>query len=186
MAIQDPILTASDAFLTNPFVLNVVTAILILLIGFIIGKIIGKIILKVLKEIEFDKNMKKTTGYGVSYSLIVSRFVSYFIYFIAVIMALDSLGLTPFVLKAVAIVILLIVGISILLAIKDSIPNFIAGISVRRKKLCEVGDRIKVGNIEGKVVEVNLLDTRLKTSNKDLIVVPNSYFMKNYVVKKNK
>jgi len=40
-----------------------------------------------------------------------------------------------------------------------------------------------VGEIEGVVVEVNLIDTRIKTEKGDIIYVPNSNMIKKKVVK---
>ncbi|MBC8500549.1 MAG: mechanosensitive ion channel [Nanoarchaeota archaeon] len=186
MALTDSIINISDAFVQNQLLIKIVTAIIILLIGFIIGRIVGRIILKLLKEIEFDKTIRKATGYQASFSALLSKSSSYFIYFLAILMALESLGLTPFVLNMISVVILLIVGISVILAIKDFIPNFIAGYSVRKKGLYKQGDRIKVGKVEGKITKISLLDTHVVTKKKDMIVIPNSYFIKNLVIKKSR
>jgi len=184
MAIFDSLISASDSFIKNPVLLKIVTSIIILFIGFIFGRIAGKIILKVLKKIEFDKTIKRATGYESSIASIISKTVSFLIYFATVLIFLESLGLTSIVLNIVLVVILLIIGISAILAIKDFIPNFMAGYSLRSKGLFKTGDKIKVGNIEGKIIKINLLDTHVNTNKNDLMVIPNSFFIKNVVVKK--
>jgi len=184
MSILDSLISASESFINNPLLLKIVTSIIILLIGFIAGRIIGKVILKVLKKIELDKTFKKSTGHESSITHIISKGVSYFIYFVTVLIFLESLGLTPFVLNIILIVVLAIVAVSIILAIKDFIPNFIAGYSLKSKELYKINDNIKVEHIEGIIVKINLLDTHVETKKKDLIVIPNSFLIKNVVVKK--
>jgi len=184
MALKDSLLSISNSIVTNQFMLKVVTAVIILLVGFVIGRIAGKLILKLLKEIDFDKTIKKTTGYEGSTARIISRSLSYLIYFLSILVALESLGLSAFILNMILLAIIMIIVISFLLAIKDFIPNFIAGFTVRRNNLFNKGDKIKVGSVEGKILKISLLDTHVVTPKKDLVVVPNSYFTKNLVIKK--
>lgn len=184
MAIQDPIIQVSQAITQNELLISIVSAVIILLIGFIVGRIVGKLLLKVLREIEFDKTVKKATGYQHSAAELSSNIASYFIYFITIILALESLGLTPFVLNMIVVVIIVILAISIILAVKDFIPNFAGGYSVRTKGLFKKGDIVKVDTVEGKIVKINLLDTHIETHNGDLILIPNSFFIKNMVIKK--
>ena len=151
VSLIDSIVNFSDAFTNNAVLIELVTALLILLFGLFIGRLVGRLILKLFKEVEIDKNLKKTTGFDVSFANSASKLISYLIYFLAVLMALDSLGLTPFVLNALSVIILVVIGVSVLLAIKDFVPNFFAGYTLRRKNVFRLGDRIRVGKIEGKV-----------------------------------
>ena len=101
-------------------------------------------------------------------------------------MALNSLGLTTFVLNMVFAAIILMVVISFLLAIKDFVPNLIAGFSLKRKNYLKEGDKIKIKNLEGKILKINLLETKIETTKKDLIIIPNSIFSKNEIILKRK
>ncbi|MFH1589342.1 MAG: mechanosensitive ion channel domain-containing protein [archaeon] len=184
MVIEDPVVSISNSFVNNGFLMDIVTAVIILLFGFIIGRIIGQIIFKLLKEFELDKNLGKVLGYKAAYSKTVSKIVSYFIYLIAIVMALESIGLAPLILNMMLIVIIIIIGISVLIGAKDFLPNLTAGFSIKGKKFLIPGARITVGEISGKIIKINLLDTHIETTKKDLIVVPNSYFVKNVVLKK--
>ena len=184
MTLKELLLEASETFVSNQLLIRTATSLTILFIGFIIGRIIGRVVLKLLKEIEFDKTLRKATGTKTSFSDIISHSSSYLIYFLTVILSLESIGLTTFVLNLILVVILVIIGISVILAIKDYIPNFVGGYSLRNKGLFVKGDNIKVGSVQGKIIKINLLDTYVETKNKDLMVIPNSYFVKNLVTKK--
>jgi small-conductance mechanosensitive channel len=100
-------------------------------------------------------------------------------------MALESVGLTPFVLNTISAVLIIIIAISVILAVKDFIPNFIGGYTFRRKRLFKKGEKIRIGEIEGKIKKINLIDTYIVTSKNDLIIIPNSLFIKSIVQKKN-
>ena len=97
---------------------------------------------------------------------------------------LNQIGLTTFVLNVLAAAFIVLIVVMLLLGIKDFIPNLIAGISLYRKGFIKVGSKIKVNNIRGKVVNMTLTETQLKTRSGDLINVPNSVLVKSVVSKK--
>ncbi|NQV09066.1 mechanosensitive ion channel [Candidatus Woesearchaeota archaeon] len=165
-------------------VTKIVVAVVILLIGFIIGKIVGRLLQRVLHEFELDNIMKMATGLKISLEELISHFITYIIYFLTVVMALNQIGLTTTLLNIISAGIMILIIIFILLGIKDFFPNVIAGIFIHQKGWIKVGDKIKVKNIEGKVVHVNLVDVRLETKKGDLIYIPNSLIIKNELIKK--
>jgi small conductance mechanosensitive channel len=165
---------------------KMVVAVIILLIGFVIGKILGKIVKNLLHSIEFNQIIKRATGIRISLEEGISVFVTYFIYFLFIIMALNQLGLTTVVLHMISGAILIIIIISILLSIKDFMPNMFSGLFIHRKRFINVGDVIKVENTEGKVVHINLVETKIETDKGDIIYFPNSLLTKNKVIKLKK
>jgi small-conductance mechanosensitive channel len=178
-------------FLKNIFEMvftKFVVAIIILLIGFIIGKLLGKIIQRALHEIELNNLLQRATGIKISLEEIISSFITYFIYFITVIMALSQIGLTTTVLNMISAAIIVIIILSVFLGIKDFVPNMIAGIFIHQKRFINKGDRIKVKDIEGKIIHINLVETRIETKQKDIIYIPNSMLTKSEVtvIKKKK
>lgn len=56
----------------------------------------------------------------------------------------------------------------------SAIANAIAGIVITYMRPYRVGDRIKIGDVTGDVVEKSLLVTRLKTIKNEIVTVPNS------------
>lgn len=165
---------------------KLVVAVIIVLIGLIAGKLLGKFIHKLLHEIELNKFFKRAAGIKVSIEEIISTFVTYFVYFIFIVMALNQLGLTTVVLHMISGAILIIIIISILLSIKDFMPNMFAGFFIHRKRFIKEGDIIRVDNTEGKVVHINLVETKIETKQGDIIFIPNSLLTKKTVVKVKK
>lgn len=161
--------------------IDITIAIIIILIGFIIGRVVGRLIQGLFHELELNNILKKATGIKVSFEEIAGRFVSYFIYFATIIMALDRIGITSTILYIIAGAIITIVIISLILAIKDFIPNVIAGFFIHQKRHFKEGDQIKVKDVEGKIVHINLIETRIKTKANDIIYIPNSLLTKNEV-----
>jgi small-conductance mechanosensitive channel len=115
-----------------------------------------------------------------------SHFVLYFVYFISIIMALHYLGIATDILNIISGVVMLMIAIFVILSVKDFIPNVISGIVIHQKSLIKIGDKITTNNISGKVVEITLLDTKLKTKSGDIIIIPNSNLTKNEIIKKSK
>ena len=161
-----------------------VIAIIILLIGFIIARIVGRLTKKILSELEVDYILKKAAGVKFSLEKTVSRSLEYFIYFLAVVLTLNQLGVTTTVLHLIAGAIILIIAVSFILAVKDFIPNLIAGFMIYQRKRFKPGDRIKVGEVEGKIKSITLLETRIITKSGDTILIPNSTLTKGVVKKK--
>ena len=162
---------------------KLVVAVIVVLIGLVAGKLLGKFIHKLLHEIELNKLIKKSAGIKVSAEEIISSFVTYFIYFIFIVMALNQLGLTTVILHMISGAILIIIIISILLSIKDFMPNMFAGFFIHRKRFIKEGDIIQVDNTKGKVVHINLVETKIETKKGDIIYIPNSLLTKKTVVK---
>ncbi len=168
----------------SAFTSQIIVATIIVLIGFIIGKIVGKVIQHALHEVELNKIMKKVTNLNLHIEEMISGFLTYFIYFIAVVMALRHLGLATDILNILSGAIILVIILSVLLAIKDIIPNIISGIIINHKKFLNVGDNIKVNKMQGKITEIGLTELIIKAKNGDVIRIPNSIITNSEIVKK--
>jgi len=75
-------------------------------------------------------------------------------------------------------------GLALGFGLANVISNFVAGISVMISKSVVVGDDVKVGFFEGKIIKITLTKTVLETSDGEIVYVPNSYFMSNPVSRK--
>ena len=182
--IQDGIAFLFDLF--GGIINNIIIALIILLIGFIIARILSRVVHKTLKKVNLDKIIKEVSGIKVSFEEMISHFILYFVYFISIIMALRYIGIATDVLNILSGVIILLIGIFILLSVKDFIPNVISGIVINQKATVKKGDIIQISNVTGKVTEITLLDTKLKTKQGDVIIIPNSNLTKKEIVKKKK
>jgi len=161
----------------EPLTTKLVGALLILFIGFIIGRIVGVLFKRLLNGINTDKNIKRVIGIKLSIEKIVTQITSGLIYVTTVIMALNHLGVTTVILTIITAIIIIIFAISLLLAVRDLLPNLFAGFAIKYRGDFVVGQEIKVKGVQGVVSEINFLNTKV-TSGDDLLVIPNSLFQK--------
>ncbi len=162
---------------------KLIVAVIIILIGFILGRVVGKLTQKLLHELELDRILKETARIKFSLEKMLGKFIAYFIYFLTIIIALNQIGLTTTILHMISAAVLIIIVISIILGVKEFIPNLLAGIHIHRKALIKEGDRIRVRGTEGKVISVDMTEVKLKTAKGDMIFMPNSLLIKEELVK---
>lgn len=165
---------------------NLFVAIVILLAGVILGRLAGRFIHKVLSEVGINRFLRKATGIRLAVDELLANISTYAIYFIAIMMALDQLGLASVVLKVISVAMILIILASIFLGIRDFFPNIMAGIFITQRRLLRKGDMVRAGDIEGEIVEINLVETRIRTARNDIIYLPNSLMAKRELVKLGK
>lgn len=67
-------------------------------------------------------------------------------------------------------------GLAFALAAQDTVKNFFGGIMILVDKPFKVGERIRVGSIDGTVKEVGIRSTRVQNLEGRLVTIPNSRF----------
>lgn len=81
-------------------------------------------------------------------------------------------------------------GAALALASQDLIKNFFGGFVILTDKSFSVGDWIKVDSFEGTVEELGLRSTKIRTIDKEIVIVPNSRFADreviNYSIRENR
>ena len=167
----------------SKFLGKLIVAVIILLIGFIVGRVCERIVQKLLHELELDRIMQRT-GLKLSLETAISNLVAYLIYFIAVIMALNQLGLTTIILYIIVGGVIVLIIVSTLLAIKDYIPNMIAGFFIFRRGMFKEGNKVKLNGTQGRVKKIGLVETEILTRKGDQIFIPNSLLVKSKVTVK--
>jgi len=73
-------------------------------------------------------------------------------------------------------------GILISLGSSSAISNIVAGLVITYMRPFRVGDRVKIGEVVGDVMEKTMLVTRIKTVNNEDITVPNSMVLSSSTV----
>ena len=63
-----------------------------------------------------------------------------------------------------------------------SLSNIVAGIVLTYMRLFHLGDRVRIGDTVGDVVEKNMLVTRIKTIKNELISIPNASVMNSHTI----
>ncbi len=105
-------------------------------------------------------------------SLLLKTFRVASFFFIGTVV-LDQLGVNV----AVLVGGLGIAGIVAGFAARDSLENFIAGVTVLVDKPFQVGDYIEIGDQYGQVDEITLRSTRLRTVRNRTMVLPNTHMI---------
>ncbi|MDP7116198.1 MAG: mechanosensitive ion channel [Candidatus Woesearchaeota archaeon] len=170
----------------DPIFTRLAISIIILLVGLVLGRIVGKILDRVFKEIELDKILKKTTGAKFKIGALISRVSKYLIYFVFIIAALDRLGIQTVAFNIILGGFVLLVFLMIILSIKDFIPNLFAGFFLHKKGFVKEGDKIKVNEVQGQIIDISIVETKIKTKSGDILFIPNSFLTKHQVLKLKK
>jgi small-conductance mechanosensitive channel len=119
--------------------------------------------------------------FGLGFAKRVAEFVRYFVLFIGAVIAVSVLSLDV---TAILVVTTLIL-IFFLAGLRDIVLNLAAELYLVVRKPFKDNDHIKVGDIEGTVRSIRGMDTEIITYDGDLVIVPNSYFLKHPIINKS-
>jgi MscS family membrane protein len=100
---------------------------------------------------------------------LVRRFVDLLVIFAGVMGILYYFGVNP----TAVVAGLGVGGIAVALAAQKTLENVIGGISLILDKVVLVGDTLKVGAVEGTVEDLGLRSTRIRTSDRTVVSLPN-------------
>lgn len=79
-----------------------------------------------------------------------------------------------------------IAGIAVGFAARDSLENFISGITILIDEPFKVGDNIEIGNQFGEVDEITLRSTRIRTLRNQIVVMPNTQMITQQLINHTK
>jgi small conductance mechanosensitive channel len=148
----------------------------ILLLGIVLT-IVGAFVIvyifnKLVSRIEKRGEVKKGT------LVQLKRFFQILIYLIAVILILSILKVDITAAVAGLGVGALVIGF----ALQDIIENWVSGIIIMSGKTYIIGDVIRVGDLTGTVTDISLRTTKLKTYDRNEIIIPNSVLVKEKII----
>jgi small-conductance mechanosensitive channel len=146
--------------LAEGFGLKLVGAVLILLVGLWLAKRLSRTLDRVLERTHTEATLRgflRNIAYG---AMVV----------IVILAALQFLGFAPASLFAV----LGAAGLGIGLALKDSLSNLVAGFQLIVQRPFRAGDYVLTANLEGTVEQVRVFQTRLRTPDNRVVILPNS------------
>jgi len=172
------------AWLLDFFQAEVVERIFFALMIVLIASIVNSVLKTFLPILKQSIAAKTKTGVDDVLIELAMNFSSVIIYAVAVILALDTLGLniTPFLAGAS------VAGIAIGFAAKDTLSNLIAGVLLIIDRPFEMGDRIEVWTAPknsatwGDVVDIGIRATKIRTTDNIVVVIPNNEIMKRDII----
>jgi small-conductance mechanosensitive channel len=155
-----------EELITNPLLL---LGIVLTIVGaFVIVYIFNKLVSRIEKRGEVKK--------GTLVQL--KRFFQILIYLTAVILILSILKVDITAAVAGLGVGALVIGF----ALQDIIENWVSGIIIMSGKTYIIGDVIRVGDLTGTVTYISLRTTKLKTYDRNEIIIPNSVLVKEKII----
>jgi small conductance mechanosensitive channel len=142
------------------YLINIVIAIAILVIGRMIGKAIAGVVSKAMEKKGIDKAVIAFI-HSIVYSIILVA---------VVLMALGQIGIetTSF------IAILGAAGLAVGLALQGSLSNFASGVLIILFRPFKSGDYIEAAGVAGSVNKIEIFATTLKTPDNKVVIVPNA------------
>tara|TARA_B100000902_G_scaffold359808_1_gene375961 strand:+ start:924 stop:1454 length:531 start_codon:yes stop_codon:yes gene_type:complete len=156
-------------------------AFLIFLMGLILSNFLSTLAYKFVRKIKIP--IKKLIKTKKEPEEIVKKFVKTIIISIFTIMSLIQIGIAVSLMKFLLYIFSGILIVSFGLSLRDFFPNGIAGIYIIYKKLIKTGDKLTIDDIDGKVFEINLINTHLIMKTGNILIIPNSYIIKNKIIK---
>jgi small conductance mechanosensitive channel len=141
------------------FLLNLVIALAIFVVGRWIAKAVSGTIKRVMKRHDVDPMLVNFLG-----NLIYAALLA-----VVILAALGRLGIE----STSMLAIFGAAGLAIGLALKDSLSNFAAGVMLVLFRPFKQGDLVEIGGVSGKVEEIRIFSTRLNTGDNISITIPN-------------
>lgn len=144
----------------GPWGLRILSALLILVFGLWLSHKLSKALEHALKQANVDPMLCSFL-----------RNITYFGGVIVVIVAaLTQVGIPPASLLAV----IGAAGLAIALALRDSLSNFASGVMLILLRPFKAGDYVQIAGLEGLIEQVRVFQTRMRTIDNRIIVLPNS------------
>lgn len=147
------------------FMPRFIAAILLIVVGFIIADFFGRVFEEAGRSFLGEEMLSRLTGGIVRYSIAL----------IIIIMSLSMLGLDTASLLLMFAALLAAIIIVLTFGMRDILPNFTAGIQVR--KGLKVGERVKFGNYSGVVERLEAQHVVLKVGKRS-VSIPNALLLK--------
>lgn len=122
--------------------------------------------------------LRRSRRIGLGVRQLVRKSFRLVLFSFAAIMVLDQLGMNVGALIAG----LGIAGIALGFAARDTLENFISGITILLDQPFRVGDNVMVGDTFGTVQEITLRSTRIRTLNHEMAVLPNAHMIQQKVI----
>ncbi|NHF58340.1 mechanosensitive ion channel [Flavobacteriaceae bacterium TP-CH-4] len=153
------------------FLPNIVTAILILVVGMWVVRFINRLVRRFFNKKDYDPTLETFLQSFISIALKVVLFV----------LVVTQLGV-----KSSSLVAMVgAAGLAIGLALQGSLANFAGGVLILVFKPFKVGDWISAQGVDGTVKEITIFTTKLNTFGNQVAIIPNGQLSNNNIVNYN-
>jgi len=140
-----------------------------ILVIYFVMKYFIRFIKYIFHEIELEK--LKLSGFHADWAMPTFSIVKFLLYAFMFVLIFPYLpGSDSNIFKGVSV----FIGVLFSLGSSSAIANMVAGLVITYMRPFKIGDRIKIGEVSGDVIEKTLLVTRVKTTKNEVITIPNS------------
>lgn len=146
---------------------NILVSALLLVIGIYVAKLIKKIAANLIQRISDNRALNNLFT-----SVIYIFVIAVTLFTVLSVLKLDT-AVTSILAGAG------IIGLALAFAFQDIASNFISGIFISFRRPLRVGHIVKVKDYMGKVEEINLRDTILRTFQGQMVIIPNKDVFQN-------
>ena len=147
--------------LTDIKIITVISAIVIIIIGYFISILVSRYIRKIMKKTNIGNLLTEFTGKVIKVLILIFS-------------ATTALGLFGIDLGAAVISISLVSGFIFGFAFQDTLGNLAAGFMIILTKPFKVGDYVNINGKKGTILDVGASITNMKTYDNKKIIIPNS------------
>ncbi len=152
---------------------KMIYVVIIVVIASVIAKIIATATMRFGKKAQIPHNIIS----------LINKIITYFIAFVSLILILQIFNFDISTFVASFGIVGLIIGILIIgIGAQAFISNIISGILIMFERPFIIGDFIEITGFQGKVEDIRLRSTSIKTFDGRIITVPNSMFTSNAVI----
>lgn len=146
---------------------NIALATLVLVFGFFIAKWLKKFTCKIFTRFINNETLNN----------LFSSLVYIFVLGVTIFVALSILNLD----KAVTSILAGagIIGLALAFAFQDIASNFMSGIFLSIRRPLHTGDIVQIKDYMGKITQINLRDTVLRTFQGQMVIIPNKEVLQN-------
>ena len=140
-----------------------------ILVTYYVMKYVIKFVKYIFQEIEAEKLV--LSGFHSDWAMPTFSIVQFLLYAFMFILIFPHLpGSDSDIFKGVSV----FVGVLFSLGSSSAIANMVAGLVITYMRPFKIGDRIKIDNVTGDIIEKTLLVTRVRTIKNEVITIPNS------------
>lgn len=143
-----------------------IRAALLIIIGFFVARILSTSLARA-----FRKRLRRQQ------MMLLRRFTFYFVLILFIATAIQELGFNLGTLLGATGILTVAIGI----ASQTSISNIVSGVFIIGEKPFEIGDIIKINEIEGEVMAIDLLSVKVRTYDNMMVRIPNEMLVKSAI-----
>ena len=135
------------------------------LVVIILSNVFAKLVTAILRDTALNPKQMEEHA-----SIVMEKFIHVVIVGVGFFVALGILGINILALATG----LGLLGFALAFGMQDTIANFVAGIMIAIERPFQIGDRVRIGEEWGDVIDIGMRSTKIRTAKNETVVIPNN------------